>query len=125
MEILRLSLSGCARECVLMSIRIKLSSSLSLSLSLPFLITSPLLFSFPLSSPFSLSHVFLSLSQGRKVVVITHSMGSNLWYYFMKWVESEEGGRGGDRWVEDNIEGVCSLYLFNSLSITLSFSLST
>ncbi|KAI8339213.1 phospholipid/diacylglycerol acyltransferase [Chlamydoabsidia padenii] len=41
---------------------------------------------------------------GRKSVVIGHSMGSTVLYYFLKWVESPEGGNGGDQWVENNIE---------------------
>jgi hypothetical protein len=59
---------------------------------------------------------------GRKVVVVTHSMGSNVWYYFMKWVEDERGGRGGPNWVNDNIEGALSPLSF-SLSLSLLLSL--
>ena len=33
-------------------------------------------------------------------------MGSNVLFYFLKWVESEKGGKGGDSWVNDNIEGL-------------------
>ncbi len=29
---------------------------------------------------------------GHKAVVATHSMGSNVFLFFMKWVESESGG---------------------------------
>ncbi|KAI8068496.1 Lecithin:cholesterol/phospholipid:diacylglycerol acyltransferase [Gongronella butleri] len=41
---------------------------------------------------------------GRKSVIVTHSMGSNVFYYFLKWVEHEQGGNGGDQWVENHIE---------------------
>jgi len=37
----------------------------------------------------------------RKVSVISHSMGSNVFFYFLKWVESKNGGYGGPRWVND------------------------
>ncbi len=40
-----------------------------------------------------------SSSNNRKVVVITHSMGSNVFYYFMNWVQADPattiGGEGG------------------------------
>ncbi|KAJ1974782.1 phospholipid:diacylglycerol acyltransferase [Dimargaris xerosporica] len=41
---------------------------------------------------------------GRKSVVVTHSMGSNVFLYFMHWVESSLGGDGGAGWVERHIE---------------------
>lgn len=34
----------------------------------------------------------------KKVVVITHSMGSTVFFYFLQWVQSEDGGRGGADW---------------------------
>ncbi|EEB97258.1 hypothetical protein MPER_03465, partial [Moniliophthora perniciosa FA553] len=37
--------------------------------------------------------------QGRKAVVIAHSMGSTVLLYFFKWVESPEHGGGGPDWV--------------------------
>ncbi|KAI9319796.1 Lecithin:cholesterol/phospholipid:diacylglycerol acyltransferase [Dichotomocladium elegans] len=40
----------------------------------------------------------------RKVVVVAHSMGSNLFPYFLKWVESPVGGNAGSSWTEDHIE---------------------
>lgn len=40
----------------------------------------------------------------KKVVLVAHSMGSQLAHYFFKWVEADGYGNGGDRWVEDNIE---------------------
>ncbi|KAJ2931223.1 hypothetical protein H1R20_g5805, partial [Candolleomyces eurysporus] len=39
-----------------------------------------------------------------KVVLAAHSMGSTVMLYFFKWVESPLHGKGGPRWVEDNIE---------------------
>ncbi|OZJ01602.1 hypothetical protein BZG36_05278 [Bifiguratus adelaidae] len=41
---------------------------------------------------------------GKKSVIVGHSMGSNVIYYFFKWVEASSGGNGGSSWVEDNIE---------------------
>ncbi|KAI9502002.1 Lecithin:cholesterol acyltransferase-domain-containing protein [Coemansia spiralis] len=46
---------------------------------------------------------------GKKTVLVAHSMGSQVIQYFMKWVESERGGGGGPRWVNDHIEAVVSL----------------
>ncbi len=42
-----------------------------------------------------------SLQSGRKVVLVSHSMGSQVVFWFMKWVEAEgEGnGNGGNNWV--------------------------
>ncbi|ROW01772.1 hypothetical protein VPNG_07820 [Cytospora leucostoma] len=44
------------------------------------------------------------LGLGRKVVLTSHSMGSQVLFYFFHWVASEHGGRGGDSWVEDHVE---------------------
>ncbi|KAJ1978787.1 phospholipid:diacylglycerol acyltransferase [Dimargaris verticillata] len=41
---------------------------------------------------------------GRKSVVVTHSMGSNVFLYFMHWVESPLGGASGSGWVDRHIE---------------------
>lgn len=41
---------------------------------------------------------------GRKVVLLSHSMGSQVLYYFFHWVESEGYGNGGSTWVNDHIE---------------------
>ncbi|KAK0384314.1 hypothetical protein NLU13_8402 [Sarocladium strictum] len=43
-------------------------------------------------------------SNQRKVVLASHSMGSQVVYYFFKWVESEDGGRGGNDWVERHVD---------------------
>lgn len=40
----------------------------------------------------------------RKVVLTSHSMGSQVVFYFFHWVASEKGGKGGDDWVERHIE---------------------
>lgn len=40
----------------------------------------------------------------RKVVLASHSMGSQVLYYFFHWVQSEQGGRGGQDWVERHID---------------------
>ncbi|KAJ2007291.1 phospholipid:diacylglycerol acyltransferase [Coemansia thaxteri] len=53
--------------------------------------------------------VALRASSGRKTVLVTHSMGSQVMQYFLKWVESKEGGRGGDSWVNRHIEAVVNL----------------
>jgi phospholipid:diacylglycerol acyltransferase len=42
--------------------------------------------------------------QGKKVVLTSHSMGSQVLFYFFHWVASEKGGRGGDEWVENHVE---------------------
>ncbi|TPX39071.1 hypothetical protein SeLEV6574_g07438 [Synchytrium endobioticum] len=42
-------------------------------------------------------------NDGRKAIVISHSMGSLIWLYFMNWVESPLGGNGGEYWVDDHI----------------------
>jgi phospholipid:diacylglycerol acyltransferase len=40
----------------------------------------------------------------RKVVLISHSMGSQVIFYFFHWVASPSGGAGGDRWVDEYVE---------------------
>ena len=41
---------------------------------------------------------------GRKSVLVSHSMGSQVVFYFFHWVESEAGGNGGPSWVDDHID---------------------
>ncbi|KAI0198649.1 Lecithin:cholesterol acyltransferase-domain-containing protein [Astrocystis sublimbata] len=41
---------------------------------------------------------------GKKVVLASHSMGSQVTFYFFHWVASEFGGKGGDDWVDKHIE---------------------
>ncbi|KAG0136051.1 Lecithin:cholesterol/phospholipid:diacylglycerol acyltransferase [Tuber indicum] len=45
----------------------------------------------------------------KKVVLVAHSMGSQLAHYFFKWVEAEGYGNGGSKWVEDNIEAFINI----------------
>ncbi|CAG9949955.1 unnamed protein product [Clonostachys rosea f. rosea IK726] len=42
--------------------------------------------------------------EGRKVVLASHSMGSQVVFYFFHWVQSDLGGKGGQDWVERHIE---------------------
>jgi phospholipid:diacylglycerol acyltransferase len=41
---------------------------------------------------------------GQKVVLLSHSMGSQVLYYFFHWVEAEGYGNGGSSWVDDHVE---------------------
>ena len=41
---------------------------------------------------------------GKKVVLVSHSMGSQVLFYFFKWVEHKNYGKGGPKWVDDNID---------------------
>lgn len=50
-------------------------------------------------------HIELAVGlQNRKVVLTSHSMGSQVVFYFFHWVTSEHGGRGGRDWVERHVE---------------------
>ncbi|KAH8661664.1 Lecithin:cholesterol/phospholipid:diacylglycerol acyltransferase [Tricladium varicosporioides] len=40
----------------------------------------------------------------KKVVLISHSMGSQVLFYFFHWVAAESGGRGGDDWVDKHVD---------------------
>ncbi|TQS35072.1 hypothetical protein Golomagni_04518 [Golovinomyces magnicellulatus] len=40
----------------------------------------------------------------KKVVLVSHSMGSQVIFYFFHWVASAQGGNGGDDWVENNVD---------------------
>lgn len=40
----------------------------------------------------------------RKAVLVSHSMGSQVLFYFFHWVESPLHGKGGSSWVEENVE---------------------
>jgi phospholipid:diacylglycerol acyltransferase len=42
-------------------------------------------------------------TQGEPAVIVTHSMGSCLFPYFLRWVQSEEGGNGGEDWADKHI----------------------
>lgn len=41
---------------------------------------------------------------GKKVVLASHSMGSQVAFYFFHWVAAEFGGNGGDDWVDNHVE---------------------
>ena len=41
---------------------------------------------------------------GNKVVLLSHSMGSQVLYYFFHWVEAEGYGNGGPTWVNDHVK---------------------
>lgn len=43
-------------------------------------------------------------ASGQKVVLAGHSMGSQIIFYFLKWVEAKGYGDGGPHWVNDHIE---------------------
>ncbi len=43
-------------------------------------------------------------NDGRKAVVISHSVGSQVFFFFMKWVEHIDHGTGGPTWVDDHID---------------------
>ncbi|KKY23195.1 putative phospholipid:diacylglycerol acyltransferase [Phaeomoniella chlamydospora] len=43
-------------------------------------------------------------TSGKKVVIVSHSMGSQVLFYFFKWVENPSYGNGGSDWVEKHIE---------------------
>ncbi|KAF9436463.1 hypothetical protein BGZ76_003924 [Entomortierella beljakovae] len=46
---------------------------------------------------------------GEKSVLVAHSMGSTVLFYFLKWVESPEGGKGGPSWVKDHIHSFVNI----------------
>lgn len=45
----------------------------------------------------------VKINGGRKAVIIAHSYGSNVFVYFMKWVEAKGGGNGGSKWVDNHV----------------------
>ncbi|KAL3670753.1 hypothetical protein V7S43_003941 [Phytophthora oleae] len=46
---------------------------------------------------------------GRKVMLVTHSYATQVFFHFLKWVESDNGGKGGDQWVENNVEAFVNI----------------
>ncbi|PHH52534.1 Phospholipid:diacylglycerol acyltransferase, partial [Ceratocystis fimbriata CBS 114723] len=51
------------------------------------------------------AHIETSVNtQGKKATLISHSMGSQVLFYFFHWVASEQGGKGGDGWVEKYVD---------------------
>ncbi|KAF9935480.1 hypothetical protein BGZ65_003364 [Modicella reniformis] len=56
------------------------------------------------------SNLELSLKiSGEKHVLVAHSMGSLVLFYFFKWVESEQGGNGGPNWVKDHVHSFVNI----------------
>lgn len=59
----------------------------------------------------------LKKTNNNKIVVMTHSLGSLIWFYFMKWVEADvnklypkrSSGNGGKEWVQNHIESFISI----------------
>jgi len=43
-------------------------------------------------------------TSGKKAVLVSHSMGSQVLFFFMKWVEHKDHGNGGPKWVNDYID---------------------
>ncbi len=50
--------------------------------------------------------LFKQAHGGKKVVIIAHSLGSNVWLYFQKWVEARAGDRG---WIDKHIEAFVNI----------------
>ena len=40
----------------------------------------------------------------KKVLLVSHSMGSQVLFYFFQWAENMEHGKGGPDWVEKHID---------------------
>eukprot|EP01134_Creolimax_fragrantissima_P000514 CFRG0514T1 len=53
--------------------------------------------------------LFYKLNKQEKVVLVAHSMGGHLVEYFLKWVESDLGGKGGKNWVNKHIHATIGL----------------
>ncbi|KAI5310309.1 hypothetical protein KEM55_008687 [Ascosphaera atra] len=64
-------------------------------------------------------------TQGHKIVLTSHSMGSQVVMFFFKWVEHSDYGNGGRSWVNDHIDSWinisgCMLGTLKGLSAVLS-----
>lgn len=64
-------------------------------------------------------------STGKKSILVSHSMGSQVALFFFKWVESKAHGKGGSDWVERHIDSWvnisgCMLGTSKGLSALLS-----
>ncbi len=57
----------------------------------------------------SLIEIARQLNHDRKVVITTHSMGGLVLQYFLQWVESPHGGKGGEHWVNDNVHAIVNI----------------
>jgi phospholipid:diacylglycerol acyltransferase len=72
------------------------------------------------------SHIEVAAkTQNKKVVLLSHSMGSQVLYYFLHWVEAEGYGDGGPAWVETHIDSWinisgCMLGALKSMPAVLS-----
>jgi hypothetical protein len=51
--------------------------------------------------------------------------GSNVMLYFFKWVESEKGGKGGNKWVADHIETFVNIAGASLRRVTLVATIAT
>ncbi|KAJ1677814.1 phospholipid:diacylglycerol acyltransferase, partial [Spiromyces aspiralis] len=51
----------------------------------------------------------LTKMTGEKAVIVCHSMGANVFEYFMHWVESPAGANAGEDWVSKHIEAVVNI----------------
>lgn len=63
--------------------------------------------------------------QGRRVALASHSMGSQVVFYFFHWVQSESGGGGGPDWVDRHVESWinisgCMLGAVKDMAVILS-----
>ncbi|KAK0669757.1 putative phospholipid:diacylglycerol acyltransferase [Cercophora samala] len=51
------------------------------------------------------AHIEMAVKlDNKKVVLTSHSMGSQVLFYFFHWAASEHGGKGGDDWVEKHVD---------------------
>ncbi|GLD97099.1 hypothetical protein PINS_up005782 [Pythium insidiosum] len=48
-------------------------------------------------------------NDGKKVVVVSHSYATQVWYFFMQWVESKHGGNAGPQWVDQHVEAFVNI----------------
>ncbi|CAG8592849.1 4055_t:CDS:10 [Dentiscutata heterogama] len=51
----------------------------------------------------------IKLTDNKKSVLVSHSMGALVILYFFKWVESPSGGNGGTSWVNNHIEAFVNI----------------
>ncbi|BFZ60874.1 phospholipid:diacylglycerol acyltransferase [Saitoella coloradoensis] len=51
----------------------------------------------------------VKFNEGKKAVITGHSMGAQVIFWFMKWVESPLGGNGGPTWVNDHIDSFINI----------------
>ncbi|XP_063933249.1 uncharacterized protein LOC135145050 isoform X2 [Zophobas morio] len=63
----------------------------------------------------------MKLIHSKKVVFMSHSYGTQLLLYFLKWAESQQGGKGGDSWVDTHVHAICNI-AGSLLGVPKSFS---